>query len=552
MAEKLPVVVGPDGRPRQLGSTDALTTNAVSGAVTTSNSGSFDLATSRRYLRVLNGSNSSLSLTNDSDGAAFGIILQQDGVGNRTVLWWSGIYWYGTASPTTPPVLNTAPAAYDYVGFIRLSAGSYLGYAAECSTTAASTAASGSTSNEITQTSHGFSVGDAVYHTGTAYAKAQANADATSEVIGVVSAVAGANVFSLLTNGRITGLTGLTAGAVYFLSASTAGALTATEPSTTGHVSKPVLVADSTTSGYVTILRGSIIGSGGGTVDVSIQQFRLTTETGVSVSTSDRTSQSTIYLTPHVGNQIALYDGSAWQLRSTAEVSLALSGLTSGKNYDVFAYYTGSAVALELSAAWTTDTARADAITRQDGVYVKSGTATRRLIGTIRTTGTTTTEDSGGGTTTQVGGKRFVWNVNNQVPRHIAVLDTTDSWTYGTNSWRALNNTAANRVEYVCGLAGASLRASAAGCVYLDGASEYAALGIGLDATTSSSSQSAASAFTAAAQLSLALSANYSGPTALGYHYIAVLERALTGTVTFDSGAVGAGPSCGLSAEILG
>jgi hypothetical protein len=148
---------------------------------------------------------------------------------------------------------------------------------------------------------------------------------------------------------------------------------------------------------------------GGGTVLVHTQDFRLTTESGVPVSTSDRTAQSTIYLTPYVGNQIALYDGAAWQLRSTAEISLALSGLTSGKNYDVFAYYTGSAVALELSAAWTNDTTRADAITTQDGVWCKSGTLTRRLVGTIRTTGTTTTEDSAT--------KRFVWNAYNRVPR---------------------------------------------------------------------------------------------------------------------------------------
>jgi hypothetical protein len=95
-------------------------------------------------------------------------------------------------------------------------------------------------------------------------------------------------------------------------------------------------------------------GGGGGTVDVSIQQFRLTTESGVSVSTSDRTAQSIIYLTPHVGNQIALWDGSAWQLRSTTEASLTLSGLTSGRNYDVFAYNPPAAANLTIRGTGTT------------------------------------------------------------------------------------------------------------------------------------------------------------------------------------------------------
>jgi hypothetical protein len=57
-------------------------------------------------------------------------------------------------------------------------------------------------------------------------------------------------------NGYVSGLSGLTAGTTYYLDASTAGALTSTEPLTTGYISKPVLIADSTTSGYVIESRG--------------------------------------------------------------------------------------------------------------------------------------------------------------------------------------------------------------------------------------------------------------------------------------------------------
>jgi hypothetical protein len=63
----------------------------------------------------------------------------------------------------------------------------------------------------------------------------------------------------LALGGRITGLTGLTAGTVYFLSPSSAGALTATEPTTLGQVSKPLLVADTTTSGYLFNFRGAVL-----------------------------------------------------------------------------------------------------------------------------------------------------------------------------------------------------------------------------------------------------------------------------------------------------
>lgn len=114
----------------------------------------------------------------------------------------------------------------------------------------------GEQSKLIWQASHSFSVGDVLYLNGTTYTKAKADAAATSEVVGMVSAVAGVNDFTITTGGYVIGLSGLTAGSVYFLSPTTAGALTATEPTTEGHISKPLLVADSTTSGYLFNMRG--------------------------------------------------------------------------------------------------------------------------------------------------------------------------------------------------------------------------------------------------------------------------------------------------------
>lgn len=121
------------------------------------------------------------------------------------------------------------------------------------------TGATGATGPEggkklITQTAHGFAVGDVVRLNGSAsYTKAQANSVANAAVAGVVSIVPDANSFWLRTSGHQPNLTGLTAGTTYFLSATTAGALTATEPVGVSVVTKPVLVADTTTSGFVRI-----------------------------------------------------------------------------------------------------------------------------------------------------------------------------------------------------------------------------------------------------------------------------------------------------------
>lgn len=171
---------------------------------------------------------------------------------------------------------------------------------------------------------------------------------------------------------------------------------------------------------------------------------RLTLESGVPVSSTDQTAKNTIYYTPYDGNLLSLYNGTSWNAYSFAQLSLALGTLTSGKNYDVFAYVSGSTVTLELSTAWTTDTVRAEAISLLNGVYIKTSNNTRRYLGTFRTTSTTTTEDSVT--------KRFLWNINNQQQRPMQRFESTGSWTYQATAYRYTNNNSANRLECVFGL----------------------------------------------------------------------------------------------------
>jgi hypothetical protein len=110
------------------------------------------------------------------------------------------------------------------------------------------------TKETISQTAHGFSVGDVLRPDGSGdFTEAQADSAANSEAVGIVSAVTDVDNFVITYNGYINGLSGLTAGQGHFLSDSTAGLITATEPS---GISKPVLIAFSTTEGYVSIFRG--------------------------------------------------------------------------------------------------------------------------------------------------------------------------------------------------------------------------------------------------------------------------------------------------------
>jgi hypothetical protein len=91
------------------------------------------------------------------------------------------------------------------------------------------------------------------------YVKSQADSEAHAEVVGMVTVVPTLDSFTFSTNGKVTGLSGLTPGIVYYLSETTAGAMTATEPDTYGEISKPVFIADTATSGFIMEMRGVVI-----------------------------------------------------------------------------------------------------------------------------------------------------------------------------------------------------------------------------------------------------------------------------------------------------
>ena len=287
-------------------------------------------------------------------------------------------------------------------------------------------------------------------------------------------------------------------------------------------------------------------GGGGSSVFPTRFEFRLGTESGACISTADRTSQSTIYLVPclcEAGSCLAITTGVAtlWNGTdavdfATTQLSKVLSSLTSGANYDVFLDYNGGSPQLVLSAAWSTDIARTDALssqydsTRQVTLLIKSGTPAYRWVGTIRTTSTTTTEDSAA--------HGFVWNAYNRVLKFLSVNDSTDSWTWNSASWHQANATPTNhQVDYVVGDASMLIRATVqSGSNGTAGAA--GAVGIGIDATNANSAQVFNDMSMGATQGNLIGRADYQGYPGLGYHYIAWIEYARAGTMTFlgDSG----------------
>ncbi len=282
----------------------------------------------------------------------------------------------------------------------------------------------------------------------------------------------------------------------------------------------------------------------GGLLDPSICQGRLTLESGVPIPTTDQTAKTSIYFALYNGNRIAIYDGTRWKLYLFSELTLAIGTLTDAKNYDVFVYDNAGTLTLEFSAAWTNDTTRADALTTQDGVYVKSGATTRRWLGTFRTTATTTTEDSVL--------KRFVWNAHNRVPRHLVATDTTDSWSYTTNTIRQANATSANKVEYVCGSIEDAVEAEVKASVTAYANASFACkVGVGVDSTSTFSGVRQQVYIAGLTAANTPLGATYRGFPGLGYHYLSWNEKGGDVNCSYIGDNTGDGSQSGITAEVL-
>lgn len=264
---------------------------------------------------------------------------------------------------------------------------------------------------------------------------------------------------------------------------------------------------------------------GGGTVDMGVNGFRLTLTSGTPITTTDVTGASQVFLTPMVSGLIACYYSSAWTLVDSAEISFFPTTVASSL-YDVFVYYNGSVIQLELSAAWASSTLRTDALTRQDGVWVKQADHTRRWVGTIATTASNALEDSVA--------NRFLWNNYNRVERHLSVVESTSFWGYTSSTWRQANGSSSNTFNMVLGDV-TFLEASA--CALCASSSvDYGSAGVGIDSTSVNSAITFGGTGIGNSGAGVAQNrADYRGYISKGLHAINWLEAGGTSTQFFGT-----------------
>lgn len=101
-------------------------TNPTAQAYTPSAAGTatLDLSLSNVHFITMPAGNITIALTNDTNNQTFLVRILQDGVGSRTVTWFSTIRWVGGVVPT----LTTTASKADVFGFIRTGSGTYDGF----------------------------------------------------------------------------------------------------------------------------------------------------------------------------------------------------------------------------------------------------------------------------------------------------------------------------------------------------------------------------------------------------------------------------------------
>lgn len=280
-------------------------------------------------------------------------------------------------------------------------------------------------------------------------------------------------------------------------------------------------------------------------------QGRITLTSGTPVTTTDVTGATTVYFTPYKGNKLELYDGTDWVLQTFTELSQATSDTTkspaavaNNSNYDLFVWSDAGTLRCTRGPAWTSDTARGTGagtteLEVLEGRYVNkiaitNGPAAQRglYVGTVRSDGSAQINDSLA--------LRHVWNNYNRLSRPMIALDSADSWTYTTATFRQANANSANQLDYVCGIAEDTVRAEVKSLAENPSLNIDASVGIGIDSTSSNSATLRQPGNTQVGNVRVAASAAYIGVPGIGRHLLVWLERSgATGTMTWigDAGA---------------
>ena len=178
--------------------------------------------------------------------------------------------------------------------------------------------------------------------------------------------------------------------------------------------------------------------------NVGLVEGRLSLSTTDPTDYNVATAATNVYYLPFIGNRIAVFNTvtTGWDVLSFGSASVSVPA-TTNTPFDIFAYNNSGTLTLQ-TVNWSSDTARATSLARQDGILCKTGDLGKRYLGTGRTTGVS-------GQTENSTTKRFLWNYYNQQLR-VLYRGYSASHTYNTATWRPFNNNSTDTIfEWVFG-----------------------------------------------------------------------------------------------------
>lgn len=255
-------------------------------------------------------------------------------------------------------------------------------------------------------------------------------------------------------------------------------------------------------------------------------------------------SATSLAWTSVVGFGIAIYNGSNWELvtPSTApELANTASDLDSNalavdSVYDIFAAYDTDTSFDLVAKEWTSPTVMGYTRYQHDGVLVHENSASglkRRFLGTIYTysnSGTVNFKDEFL--------YRYISNYYNKTRKVLKGIESGTTWTYNSDTWRAMNNSTNTKVQFVLCVDDMPVLLEAKHNSVVPNASSNAETGIGIDSSSSPYSGTILMSSGYGTTNYLAVPAKlYTDDLSPGYHYATALERANpTGyTVSFFS-----------------
>lgn len=215
----------------------------------------------------------------------------------------------------------------------------------------------------------------------------------------------------------------------------------------------------------------------------SINGFRLTPTTGTPVIIADVSSATIIYCSPYLSNKMAVWNGSAVVVLTSNEFSYTLAGRTADLPFDVFCYSNAGTLTLEV-LDWTNATTRATGVSWQNGMWAKTGDATRRYLGTCRPRTATTYHFRRFRNGTTDFPALDLWNASNRVNITFGQYDSGSSFNYTTatiRQWRASTN---YQIDIVVGLSKEYIDIESQALVYNAGNIDRI-IGMGYDSTSS-------------------------------------------------------------------